>query len=59
MGEEIKDNCGIALAHTLHDTYSFIKSLQHRGREAFGRPLLLRRRLRQRTGSQGREALSQ
>ena len=36
MGEEIKDNCGIALAHTLHDTYSFIKSLQHRGREAAG-----------------------
>jgi amidophosphoribosyltransferase len=29
-------NCGLCVAHTLHDVYSFIKSLQHRGREATG-----------------------
>ncbi len=33
---KVKHNCGIAVAHTLHDVYSFIKSLQHRGREACG-----------------------
>ncbi len=36
MSEEINHNCGLCVAHTLHDTYSFIKSLQHRGREAVG-----------------------
>ncbi len=36
MSEDIKHNCGITVAHTLHDAYSFIKSLQHRGREATG-----------------------
>ena len=36
MEEEIEHNCGIVVAHTLHNTYSFIKSLQHRGREAAG-----------------------
>lgn len=34
--EIIQDKCGLCLAHTLHDAYSFIKSLQHRGREACG-----------------------
>ncbi len=33
---EVKHNCGFCVAHTLHDAYSFIKSLQHRGREAAG-----------------------
>ena len=33
---DIKHNCGFCVANTLHDTYSFIKSLQHRGREATG-----------------------
>lgn len=32
----IQHNCGLALTHSLHDAYSFIKSLQHRGREAAG-----------------------
>ena len=36
MGEAIQSKCGICVAHTLHDAYSFIKSLQHRGREACG-----------------------
>ena len=36
MLEEINHNCGLCVAHTLHDAYSFIKSLQHRGREAAG-----------------------
>lgn len=36
MGSEIRHNCGLCIAHTLHDIYSFIKSLQHRGREATG-----------------------
>ena len=33
---DVSHNCGLAVAHTLHDTYSLIKSLQHRGREATG-----------------------
>ena len=36
MGEVIEHNCGLCVAHTLHDTYSFINSLQHRGRDAVG-----------------------
>ena len=36
MSEYIRHNCGLAAAHTLHDVYSFMKSLQHRGREAAG-----------------------
>lgn len=32
----VRHNCGFCVAHTLHDVYSFIKSLQHRGREAAG-----------------------
>lgn len=34
--EELRHNCGLCVTHTLHDVYSFIKSLQHRGREAAG-----------------------
>ncbi len=33
---KVRHNCGVAVTHTLHDAYSFIKSLQHRGREACG-----------------------
>ena len=36
MGTGIRHNCGFCVAHTLHDAYSFIRSLQHRGREAAG-----------------------
>ncbi|MBN1792276.1 hypothetical protein JW826_01170 [Candidatus Woesearchaeota archaeon] len=36
MAGIIRHNCGLVVAHTLHDAYSFIKSLQHRGREATG-----------------------
>ncbi|MFH1054255.1 MAG: hypothetical protein V1740_07590 [Candidatus Woesearchaeota archaeon] len=36
MGEFVRHNCGLVVTHTLHDTYSMIKSLQHRGREAAG-----------------------
>ena len=32
----LRHNCGIAVANTLHDVYSFIHYLQHRGREAAG-----------------------
>jgi amidophosphoribosyltransferase len=36
VSEEINHNCGLCIAHSLSDTYLFIKSLQHRGREATG-----------------------
>lgn len=36
MEEIAQSKCGLCVAHTLHDAYSFIKSLQHRGREACG-----------------------
>ena len=36
MAELIRHNCGFCVAHTLHDAYRFIASLQHRGREAAG-----------------------
>jgi len=36
MSEKINHNCGLCVAHTLRDAYSFIESLQHRGREATG-----------------------
>jgi amidophosphoribosyltransferase len=32
----VRHNCGFCVSHTLHDAYSFIKALQHRGREATG-----------------------
>ncbi len=36
MSDSVRHNCGFCVAHTLHDVYSFIRSLQHRGREAAG-----------------------
>ncbi len=36
MPEDISHNCGLCVTHTLHDAYSVIKALQHRGREAAG-----------------------
>tara|TARA_B100000686_G_scaffold299487_1_gene333293 strand:+ start:404 stop:1870 length:1467 start_codon:yes stop_codon:yes gene_type:complete len=36
MSESVRHNCGFCVGHTLHDVYSFIRSLQHRGREAAG-----------------------
>jgi amidophosphoribosyltransferase len=36
VSEEINHNCGLCITHSLSDTYLFIKSLQHRGREATG-----------------------
>ena len=36
MTEPIRHNCGLSVAHTLHDAYRFIRSLQHRGREGAG-----------------------
>jgi amidophosphoribosyltransferase len=36
MIEDIRHNCGLCVAHSLHDVYNFVKSLQHRGREAAG-----------------------
>jgi amidophosphoribosyltransferase len=36
MTELVRHNCGFSVAHTLHDAYRFIHSLQHRGREAAG-----------------------
>ena len=36
MSEIIRHNCGLCVTHTLHDAYSLIRSLQHRGREATG-----------------------
>ncbi len=34
--QALRHNCGLCVAKTLHDAYSFIRSLQHRGREAAG-----------------------
>lgn len=36
MEGEVQSKCGWCLTHTLHDAYSFIKSLGHRGREGWG-----------------------
>ena len=36
MSEQVRHNCGFSVAHTLHDAHRFIRSLQHRGREAAG-----------------------
>ena len=36
MEEHISHHCGLCVTHTLHDAYSFIKTLQHRGRDAVG-----------------------
>jgi amidophosphoribosyltransferase len=32
----LEHNCGLAVTRTLHDAYNFVKSLQHRGRDATG-----------------------
>jgi amidophosphoribosyltransferase len=32
----VRDECGIAVGHSLHDTYKMMKALQHRGQEAAG-----------------------
>ena len=36
MSEIIDHKCGICVTHSLHNAYSFLKDLQHRGREAAG-----------------------
>ena len=36
MSELIGHNCGFCVAHTLHDVYSYLESMQHRGREVVG-----------------------
>ena len=36
MDGTVRHNCGFCVAHTLHDAYRYIRSLQHRGREAVG-----------------------
>ena len=36
MEDVVRHNCGFCVAHTLHDAYAFLRSLQHRGREAAG-----------------------
>ncbi len=36
MEGAVRHNCGFCVAHTLHDAYSFLRALQHRGREAAG-----------------------
>ncbi|HLC52071.1 MAG TPA: hypothetical protein VJI98_02400 [Candidatus Nanoarchaeia archaeon] len=36
MGESIEHHCGLALAHTMHDLYSMMEALEHRGQEAAG-----------------------
>lgn len=33
MGEIKENKCGVCVTHSLHDVYSFLKSLQHRGRD--------------------------
>ena len=34
--EEANHQCGVCVTHTLHDNHNFLKSLQHRGRDAVG-----------------------
>ncbi len=36
MGRNLRHGCGFVVAHTLHDAYSFMASLQNRGREGAG-----------------------
>ncbi|MEW6752258.1 MAG: hypothetical protein AB1505_14945 [Candidatus Latescibacterota bacterium] len=36
MPDGLGHHCGFCVAHTLHDAHRFIRSLQHRGREASG-----------------------
>ena len=32
MAEVVRHNCGLTIAHSLHDAYRFIHSLQHRAK---------------------------
>ena len=41
----MRHNCGIAVAHSLHDAYAYITSIQHRGREAVGIAAIGERRI--------------
>ncbi len=41
----LRHNCGWSVAHSLHDAYSFVRSLQHRGREATGIAAISRERI--------------
>jgi amidophosphoribosyltransferase len=34
--QEVHENCGFCVTHTLHDCSNFLKSVQHRGRDAVG-----------------------
>jgi amidophosphoribosyltransferase len=36
MSDFIGENCGVCLAHSLHDVHSMIKDLQHRGKDSCG-----------------------
>jgi len=36
VSEEIRDECGLVVCHSLHDTYKALKALQHRGQETAG-----------------------
>lgn len=45
MSEQIRHNCGLCVAYDLHDAYSFIRDLQHRGREATGIAAISDRRI--------------
>jgi amidophosphoribosyltransferase len=36
MSDDTQENCGIVLAHSLHDTYRMIDALNNRGRDAAG-----------------------
>ena len=36
MSEYITDNCGMCVTHSIHDAFSFLKSLNHRGHDAAG-----------------------
>ena len=45
MGEVIENKCGVCVTHSLHDVYSFLKSLQHRGRDTASVTAISRRRI--------------
>ncbi len=45
MGEVIEHKCGVCVTHSLHDVYSFLKSLQHRGRDTASVTAISRRRI--------------
>src|SRR3989344_2672700 len=45
MGEIIETKCGVCVTHSLHDAYSFLKSLQHRGRDTASITAISRKRI--------------